>query len=199
MSFSTIWKEGIVAGKHGARLVIRHNTVRRMKSTLFDQNNVVYLGLLLLGGTARIEDNVFEARVSKLMYGTGIEVNDGRAVVQRNRVDGFSGPGIYFAEQPGGVVARNHVVRTDTGIDIEGLFGEPIMHVEVDHNRVHGSVRGIWVLDAVELDIHDNDFRGNRGIDCRDFTTGSGTGGTANTWVNNLGDESRPEGICSPG
>lgn len=45
--------------------------------------------------------------------------------------------------------------------------------------------------------IRDNDFRGNRGVDCVDRADGSGTSGTANSWVNNLGFESRPAGICS--
>jgi hypothetical protein len=52
--------------------------------------------------------------------------------------------------------------------------------------RVHGESHS----------IHDNDFRGNSGIDCVDASKGDGTSGTANTWIRNLGRESDPRGIC---
>jgi hypothetical protein len=45
--------------------------------------------------------------------------------------------------------------------------------------------------------IRDNDFRANARLDCLDTTAGTGTAGTGNTWTNNLGEESDPEGICS--
>jgi len=44
--------------------------------------------------------------------------------------------------------------------------------------------------------IQGNDFRGNGRVDCVDATIGSGSMGTANRWINNLGFESDPAGIC---
>ena len=61
----------------------------------------------------------------------------------------------------------------------------------VSGNKVSGfAQRGILVTGGSQ--ISDNDFRENRGIDCveRDAF------GPAATWVNNLGLESRPRGLC---
>jgi hypothetical protein len=44
----------------------------------------------------------------------------------------------------------------------------------------------------------DNDLSGNDGIDCVDRSRGDGTGGTANIWRRNIGDESDPHDICGP-
>ena len=38
---------------------------------------------------------------------------------------------------------------------------------------------------------------GDGNYDCLDITTGGATAGTANTWLNNVGDTRKPEGICS--
>jgi hypothetical protein len=51
---------------------------------------------------------------------------------------------------------------------------------------------------ASDLNIHHNDAAGNAGTDCRDWTSGKKTSGTANTWRGNLGDESDPRGLCTP-
>lgn len=35
-------------------------------------------------------------------------------------------------------------------------------------------------------------------LDCGDLTAGGGTAGTANTWSDNRGNTSAPEGLCAP-
>ncbi|MEU7605299.1 right-handed parallel beta-helix repeat-containing protein [Streptomyces sp. NPDC041003] len=41
-----------------------------------------------------------------------------------------------------------------------------------------------------------NVARGSGMLDCRDNTTGTGTGGTANTWIRNVGPNAAPPSIC---
>ncbi|MGW0579346.1 right-handed parallel beta-helix repeat-containing protein [Streptomyces sp. NPDC002920] len=44
--------------------------------------------------------------------------------------------------------------------------------------------------------IDSNVARGSGMLDCRDSTTGTGTDGTANTWIRNIGPNAAPPGIC---
>lgn len=50
--------------------------------------------------------------------------------------------------------------------------------------------RGISLFGALPSTVVDGDFRGNGGFDCYELPTG-------NTWTNNLGDDSSPDGLCS--
>jgi hypothetical protein len=70
-------------------------------------------------------------------------------------------------------------------------------------NRVSGaSDIGIRALGA-RARIHDNDARGNPGLDCSDTTEPRRSGwpenlGTANRWTDNRGDDADPVGLCTP-
>ena len=80
----------------------------------------------------------------------------------------------------------------------------------VRDNRTRGNVVGLFALDEPFYDsrqewyvTEDVLFQGNNANDnldvsCEDETSGSGTQGTANTWIGNLGelDSSSPAGIC---
>ncbi len=72
------------------------------------------------------------------------------------------------------------------------VIGNRVTRSRVEGIYIHGHGTGIRIAD--------NDFAGNRGVDCRgDTAGGGGTAGTGNTWTGNLGDESSPTGFCSPG
>lgn len=59
---------------------------------------------------------------------------------------------------------------------------------------------GIQVLSgSAGNTVRDSDFRGQSSVDCYDETTGSGTGGTANDWIDDLGDDANRPDICIPG
>ena len=45
----------------------------------------------------------------------------------------------------------------------------------------------------------DNQAEDNHTNDCEDDTTGTFTANTANTWFNNNGNLSLPNGLCAPG
>jgi len=66
-------------------------------------------------------------------------------------------------------------------------------------NRAHLNIFGMFVADGENNTFDHNDFRYNAEIDCLDETTGSGSYGTANTWMDpNLGFSDEPDGICLP-
>lgn len=65
----------------------------------------------------------------------------------------------------------------------------------VEGNRVKQNTVGVH-LHGGDNDVIGNDFRGNHIDDCWDWTTGTGTAGTANEWTGNKGNAQSPEGIC---
>jgi hypothetical protein len=99
-----------------------------------------------------------------------------------NKIERFPGYGIV-AEDP-----------TGSGT----LYNSSIIGNEVEDN---GS-DGIYI-DGVPGNsgnlLFDNEAEGNHGFDCHDDTSGSFTLATANTWFNNTGSSSSPNGLCRPG
>jgi parallel beta-helix repeat protein len=109
-------------------------------------------------------------------------------------------------------VSDNHVFRVGFGIQTQDsstltVNGNRVRHAHgagIDlHNTSDSSVEnnsakagegvGISVqATSAGNGIVGNDFRNNVGTDCTDLSLGP-----ANTWTNNLGDESIPAGICS--
>ena len=90
-----------------------------------------------------------------------------------NTVTGAEGSGIdVTADDFAAVSARNNTLR-DNGVD--GIYFGPV----TNGNQ-----------------IRSNTALGNANLDCEDESTGSGTSGTANTWVNNNGVTDNPNGIC---
>jgi parallel beta-helix repeat protein len=96
-----------------------------------------------------------------------------------NTVTGAEGSGIdVTASDFAAVSARNNTLRNNgVGPDAprDGIFFGASTH----GNQIRG-----------------NTASGNAVFDCEDDSTGSGTAGTANTWVNNNGGTDNPNGIC---
>jgi parallel beta-helix repeat protein len=90
-----------------------------------------------------------------------------------NTVTGAEGSGIdVTAEEFAAVTARNNTLRNN-GID--GIF----LGAATRGNQIRSSTAS-----------------GNANLDCEDDSMGSGTAGTANTWVGNNGGTDDPNGIC---
>jgi len=108
---------------------------------------------------------------------TGLPV--GNVDVLGNTVTGAEGSGIdVTASDFAAVSARNNVLRNNgVGPDFpqDGIYFGPV----TKGNQIRG-----------------NTASGNSGFDCEDDSSGSGTAGTANTWVNNNGVTDDPNGIC---
>lgn len=125
--------------------------------------------------------------------------------------DGISLTGLDGTETTN--VYLNVTKRTGTGISTHEAADGAVIHgnsVSAAHygylvngdndewygNHTSGNDFGISVGGAGNY-FHDNDFRGNLGVDCYDGTNGgSGDYGTDNTWTNDLGNVQSPEGIC---
>ena len=89
-----------------------------------------------------------------------------------NRVTGAGGSGLdVTSAATGAVEARNNVFRNSVG---DGIF--------------FGSTTNGNLLRA-------NTARGNVHHDCHDDSVGTGTAGTANTWINNIGVTDTPN-VC---
>jgi hypothetical protein len=106
-----------------------------------------------------------------------------------------TGLGIWVTGSgPPAWIARNSFTANGQGMQLDGNGSA------ITDNVVRGSASwGVGVTPGGhDYDIYDNDFRGNSVLDCEDASTGGGTAGTANTWTNNLGLTSLPEGLCAP-
>lgn len=150
----------------------------------------------------------------------GIDVgeNGGRVTIVNNVIRSLPSAGIttraladgirLYHAAPGSVVRNNRITYVDNGIIADGsglkVVGNTLRGTNDDDagidffyasdslirgNRIRDFQEGIHLSpDSGSNEVRGNDARGNV-LDCLDE-------GTANTWVNNLGDTSDPTGIC---
>lgn len=107
-------------------------------------------------------------------------------------------------------IIRNVIEHVNTGMDIyesaglmrgntllDGTGSGMIVSVggfDIARNRVHGFAgSGIKLVSYGGTVVGHNDFRGNGGVDCV-----SDPDDTTTVWIDNLGNESQPEGLCEP-
>lgn len=109
----------------------------------------------------------------------------------------FGGTGILlFRPNSDSFLRGNTASRSDDNI---GVY--ETLSVLIESNSVSSSVKfdGIFVWeDSLNNRFDSNTALGNFEHDCHDESTGSGTSGTANTWVDNVGVTSFPAGLCEP-
>jgi hypothetical protein len=111
-------------------------------------------------------------------------------VVKNNTIVGFKGNGI--------------VAETDTTISptLGMTRYSSIVGNEVRDNGLAGiSIAGAGVYNT-NISLFDNEAEGNHVFDCQDTSLATGPGytlGTHNTWFNNIGNLSSPNGLCTPG
>jgi hypothetical protein len=103
--------------------------------------------------------------------------------VHRNRVRSASGDGIQV---------------TDAGE--RGTGPAPPVNVQVTSNKVdHVKLAGLHMAAKTEdVTVTGNTALDNGGFDCQDDSTGGGTAGTNNAWVDNVGRTDSPDGLCAP-
>ena len=138
--------------------------------------NVDITSNILEGGKAPITNGIaFSARLggSPSRYGN----------VAHNRIERFLGNGIV-AEKSSGAGT---------------LYDSSISDNEIRNNGLHGVLIEAATSNNAGISLFDNDLDGNRGGDCQDNTSGSGTANTANTWLHNRGNSSAASGLCTPG
>jgi parallel beta-helix repeat protein len=149
-------------------------------------------------GTSRYVGEVDE--VSPLTHAIEVSSARGAVVVRDGRIHGDFRYGInvageYRAPIVGARVWRNEVTGTGAGMVLRRIDRSSIRS-----NRLTGNGSGIELVFARHNRVEENDARGNTGLDCRDRTReGDGTAGTRNFWIDDLGDDADPPGICRPG
>lgn len=202
-----------VQGQMGSTYAIEHN---RIVWRHLDDDDPAPDQMSVLGATGTIAHNFIRTNVP-----TGATLRlDSSATVERNILTNTGGF-VVFDGAKGALTIRDNVLTdVSNGIIFPGiiasgsiagnvmlgaagsgsgiaLYGSAPRNrtVEVRGNVVSGFERGIFSEYEGSV-MRDNDFRGNRRLDCTDITTGEGTSGTANIWRHNLGHESEPRGIC---
>lgn len=102
--------------------------------------------------------------------------------------------GILAANNGGGGIRDNNTAFTvEAGIDIASD------QMDIRRNTISFTTDGIVVETGSATNfLRSNVVTNSFGTACVDDSTGTGTGGTADTWVNNTGDSSNPSGLCAP-
>lgn len=139
---------------------------------------------------------------STFSNGYGIDVSGAIATVTGNAMVGLAsaasdtprlGYGIQLSEPGPGTVVRGNLVRYAE----YGLITSSATGLRVVRNELRDGYIGIRVSGSGNT-FKGNSASGNSELDCRDVSTGSGSHGTANTWIDNTGVTSDPASICSP-
>lgn len=136
-----------------------------------EQRSLLYAGISISDVTGAVSIRGDSVVTRTWRYGIRA-VRSNHVSVLNTLVRRTLGEGILLDELTG---AR--IVGTDTDRSVIGIrLGPDTSGVLIDHLRAtHSSV-----------------------IDCVDASTGTGTGGTANTWRHAQGTSSSPDGICAP-
>ena len=173
-----------IGAEGGAAVDVAYNNIHSGLNFGGESNSILAVGVWLIGadGTSRIFNNI----VTNTFIGIGTGA-------------GF-GPGAAAAALPavatdGTDISRNQTLNNYLGIGIDDDANN------ITQNTVTSNfIGGVEVEGASNL-IHGNNFAFNyniAGYDCQDTTTGgTGTDGTDNTWTNNLGVTSSPDGLCT--
>jgi hypothetical protein len=193
---------GVLIGRNventtgSARIV--HNLIDR-----YQKGGVVIDGTASSPSTAEVAFNEINGiGATPVIAQNGIQVSrNAVADVHHNRVSlnnyalpTFSSEAILLFNQSGGTtVHHNYVFLNDDGI---GLF--TTTDSGVSHNRSErNDFDGIFAdSDTAGNTISYNRAAGNQLFDYQDDSAGPGTAGTANFWINNLGDTANRPGIC---
>ncbi len=176
----------VFAGTGQSDLRIRHNR-------LVDDNSIVVFNAT----GVEIAQNA-----SLRPEGTGILIGGGvnGATVAHNRVEEGDFRGIRVVDFLGtgpnaAVVIAHNVVRGNgtQGIELSDVTGS-----RVERNHVLANLGDGIRLTATASGnvVEGNHMRANGEFDAHDLSTGTGTAGTANTWIRNHCETDSPDGLC---
>jgi hypothetical protein len=112
-----------------------------------------------------------------------IGARNAEVAVDRNRVRSASGNGIDVTDSGEGGGNPSVPVKVS-------VTRNKVDHVKLAGLHMDGGTKGVTVTGNTALD--------NEGFDCQDRSTGVGTLGTGNLWVDNVGGTNSPPGLCTP-
>ena len=156
--------------------------------------------------------------ISAQIYADDVNITGNviRALATAGSTTPMLGSAIKVVSRANPFIFRNNVQYVDTGITLLGTTGGLITENEIHdttnfgvfysgaddtttaYNNVTTGYGGIFLTDQSNGNTIDhNDFSGHA-YDCLDQSSGSGTGGTDNTWTNDIGAVAEPDPICDP-
>jgi hypothetical protein len=94
--------------------------------------------------------------------------------------------------------AGNGIVADSTASPAATLYLSIVSRNDVEDNGKDGILIGLAPYNGSNS-LLDNNAEGNHVFDCVDDTTGTLALGTNDTWYNNIGSLSSPNGLCTPG
>lgn len=199
----------------GATAKVANNTVAGNQYSLAESTGTESIGILLYqpGGPTDIEHNILQVQQDHQPPSATNDIGiydyapSGSLLMDSNNVFGQAFNGIVIDADSGDTVARNNMVAGTTtnfggpnGVDsgdgflvYDGSTGSLLQNNQSNNNAEDG-----FHLDSTTSNntLRDNKASGNVMFDCADDSTGSGTAGTANSWINDHGLTSSRPGIC---
>jgi len=145
------------------------------------------------GSVVNLTRNTIDAGTPTGDGRAGIDVSGGaKATLLANRIaGGFMGVALRGAAS-GSSATGNHAEGGFIGFYLDGQSGATLKT-----NVAQGGSFGIYSDTSNGHNVlQRNKALDNDQADCWDFSFGSGTGGTANTWTQNVGAISNPDEIC---
>jgi parallel beta-helix repeat protein len=214
---ATIAQNGVQASR-GATADIQHNFI---SGHIYTPMAVASTGMILFqSGDVLTEHNTLTANDVGIYAidtsGSTAAHNDVRAstfdgialdsetasVAAHNKVRENSGPGIGLYDSQTNTLHNNEVKdNADSGILLDNADTNTVTNNQVMNNgTVNGDTTdGIRVNVTSEGNtIQKNQLRNNVTHDCHDDSVGSGTAGTANSWLDNHGGTENRPGLCRP-
>jgi parallel beta-helix repeat protein len=211
-------KNGITVSNTGSSATVQHNTVTGAGPTAAIAQN----GIQISGGAAAdVRDNTVSGEVytGPTYSSTGILLfgANGTVNIENNKVSGAD-TGIYdYASGSQTTIKNNQVsastydgitVDSDTGATVQnnnshdnGEYGYGLYNAvgnTLDDNKATSNAQDGFFVDSGSTGntIRNGQAKSNAPNDCEDKSSGSGTAGTGNTWMNVHGTTSSPAGIC---
>jgi parallel beta-helix repeat protein len=213
-------KGGIVVDNTGSDATIEHNTVTGWGPSAANAQNGIQVSR---GATASIKNNAVSGNVYTVGDYEAIGIylyNPGDVSTENNKVSANDAGIVMYRDDSSSstLSVRNNDVSGSTydGIEVDTT-------ASVENNKVHENGEGIGLYYGVtgasiknneaknnasngffaDFDTSGNTFQNNKAsgsgsFDCSDASTGGGTAGTANFWLNDKGATDSPDGICKP-
>lgn len=195
---------------------------RGLSNVLIDNNKFrsnLNAAILVAGQADRVTASVNNSLGDGVFFGAF--AGSGYRVIN-NTVANSSGSGIFFANASGITVQKNKIsdsafsgIRMSGGVSTANVIGNTASGngdqgisvssmtpggVNVRSNTTTAN-NGDGILFAAGTTgnvIRSNKSSSNGNFDCEDNSTGTGTAGTANSWLSNTGVTSDPARLCTP-
>jgi parallel beta-helix repeat protein len=128
-------------------------------------------------------------------FGNAPDANSNIQIVH-NTISGWGDAGIRLSAGANNIVVSDNNVSRNTG---DGITLEGAVNNRVARNNLRSNGHDGIHADATSTGnvFRQNEAKNNAVFDYEDNSTGTGTAGTANTWIKNKGKTASPPGLIS--